>query len=284
MDLSRGPVLILGANGMLGHELMDVFSDLKPIAWDRDQIDITDAAAVQTKLTELKPIAIVNAAAYTAVDQCETEEAVCTAVNGTAVGYLADAAKTIGAKLVHISTDYVFDGTKAEGYTEADVPGIAVNAYGRSKRAGEELLLKNHPDGGYVVRTAWLYGKSGKNFVETMLAVAAQGKKLNVVDDQTGSPTYARDLAQQIRTLLEGDYAAGIYHATNAGQTTWYGFAKEIFARAGVQADLHPCTSAEFPRPAKRPAFSVLLNTRLPALRSWEEGLTTYLASREVMS
>ncbi len=284
MNLSTGPILILGANGMLGHELMDVFADLKPTSWDRDKIDITNAEMVQAKLTELKPVAIINAAAYTAVDQCETEEAICTTVNGTAVGYLADTAKSIGAKLVHISTDYVFDGTKAEGYSEADIPGVAVNAYGRSKRAGEEALITKHPDGGYVVRTAWLYGKSGKNFVETMLAVAAQGKPLKVVDDQTGSPTHARDLAQQIRTLLEGDYAGGVYHATNAGQTTWYGFAKEIFTRAGIQADLTPCTSEAFPRPAKRPAFSVLLNTKLPAMRSWEEGLTAYLASREAVS
>lgn len=271
--------LIIGANGMLGHELAKAFLDWKPFLWDMAEIDITNEAMVNEKIGDLAPELIINAAAYTNVDACETNEAVATKVNGTAVGYLANMAVKLGATLAHYSTDYVFDGTKKEGYGEADEPN-PINAYGRSKLVGERAIqasgLKNY----YIIRPQWLYGKDGKNFVETMLALADKGQPIKVINDQVGSPTYAVDLAKATRELVESKKPSGIYHRTNAGQTSWHDFAQEIFTIFDKQVNLSPCASSEYPLPAKRPAYSALQNTKLEPLRSWQEALRDYAKLR----
>ena len=295
--------LIIGAKGMLGHELAKAFLDWKPYLWDMDEIDITNQAQVNEKISDLGPELIINAAAYTNVDACETNEELATKVNGEAVGYLAEAAVKIGAILVHYSTDYVFDGSKKEGYGEDDEPN-PVNAYGRSKLVGERVILNEakrseesqglstgsfagaQDDGFkyYIIRTAWLYGKDGKNFVETMLSLAEKGQPIKVIDDQMGSPTYAVDLAKATHELVESNQPSGIYHRTGSGQTSWYGFAKEIFTVFNKQVDLLPCTTAEYPLPAKRPAFSVLNSTKLAPMRTWQEALRAYAQERAVDS
>lgn len=251
----------------------------KPFLWDKDEIDITDKSQVSAKITDLAPELIINAAAYTNVDGCETNEDLATRVNGEAVGYLAQMAKEIGAALVHYSTDYVFDGAKKEGYVEVDKPN-PINAYGRSKLVGELSIVNCQLLDYYLIRTAWLFGPKGKNFVETMLALADKGKPIKVVNDQFGCPTYAPDLAQATREIIESKKPFGIYHRTNSGVTTWYEFAKEIFRVFGRQVDLSPCSTADYPTPAKRPAYSVLVSTRLPALRPWPEALAAYKDTR----
>ncbi|MBI1961322.1 MAG: dTDP-4-dehydrorhamnose reductase [Parcubacteria group bacterium] len=274
--------LIVGASGMLGVELAKAFADDKPTLWDIDEIDITDPNQVHDKVGTLAPELIINAAAYTNVDACEENEELATRVNGAAVGHLADVASRLGATLVHYSTDYVFDGSKQAGYSEEDMPN-PINAYGRSKLAGERAIMKaskpltrSSPLSYYLIRTAWLYGHGGKNFVETMLSLAEKGEPIKVVDDQIGSPTYAPDLAQATAELVASKAESGIYHRTNSGITSWYGFAKAIFGVYGKDVDVSPCTTSEYPRPAKRPSYSVLQSTKLPPLRAWQEALGDY--------
>ncbi|MDP3963957.1 MAG: dTDP-4-dehydrorhamnose reductase [bacterium] len=282
MDQSQ--VLIIGAKGMLGKELAGVFSEKDPILWDRDDLDITNEAAVREVLANLKPKLIINAAAYTNVDACETDQETCAKVNGEAVWYLAKTARAIGAAFVHYSTDYVFDGKKEEGYAESDEPINSVNEYGLSKLLGERLL-REEGDAGlryFLIRTSWLFGRYGKNFVSTMLEAAKTRDTLKVVSDQNGKPTCAQDLAVATRQLIEGPYEPGIYHITNEPETTWFGFATEIFnSYASQNPDFKkpvvtPCESSEFPRPAKRPEHSILLNTKFPPLRLWSEALREY--------
>jgi len=279
-------VLIIGANGMLGHELAQTFAKYNPTLWDMSDIDITDKSQVDEKICALNPEIIINAAAFTAVDKCEEQEEIATKVNGEAVGYLVEVAHRLNATLVHYSTDYVFDGEKKEGYVESYVPN-PINAYGRSKLAGEKAmgslgataspLLKY-----YIIRTAWLYGIHGKNFVETMLSMAKAGEPLKVVDDQFGSPTYAPDLAKATLDIVENKKPYGIYHRTNDGETSWYEFAKEIFSVFGVKADLSECTTQEYPTPAKRPKYSVMVSTKLEPLRPWQEALQDYKQSKNI--
>jgi len=229
----------------------------------------------------LAPALVLHAAAWTDVDGAEADEAAATRVNGTGAETLALACAKTGARLIHVSTDYVFAGDATEPYPE-DGPINPINAYGRSKLAGERAVLETLPETGYVVRTAWLYGRHGKNFVTTMLRLAQERETLDVVDDQLGQPTWSLDLARRIVELAELGEAgapAGVYHGTNSGQTTWYGLAREIFAEAGLDAGrVRPTTSDRFVRPAKRPAYSVLGHDRwaaagLPPLRHWKEAL-----------
>jgi len=288
-------VLILGAQGMLGHELATIFKGFKPILWDRPELDITNKAQVNVKLTEIRPDLVINAAAYTAVDDCETNRGLADKINGAAVGYLAQACKKISAILVQYSTDYVFSGRKKTGYQEKDKPKTPVNYYGVSKLLGEKNLQK-YTDKFYLIRTSWLYGKYGKNFVATMLDLAKKqiagelAAPLKIVNDQFGKPTYARDLAKRTRELVESQKPFGIYHATNeAGPEgiSWYDFARGIF-REAVKLKLlvkmpkiKPCTSGEFLRPARRPKYSMLVNTKLPRSRTWQVALREYLFSTE---
>ncbi len=267
---------MLGSQGMLGHDLVTTLSKEHTVtAWTRSDLDTTRESDVTEKITALHPDIIINATAYTNVDQAESEEAQATLVNGTAVGYLAHVAQMLDIPLVHYSTDYVFDGLQAEGYTEDDTTN-PINAYGRSKLAGEEAIVNTNTLSYYIIRTSWLYGHHGKNFVETMLSLAEKGEPLKVVDDQIGSPTYTKDLAEATLAIINTSKPFGIYHITNSGYTSWYAFAKAIFDVYGKTVDIQPCTTADFPRPAKRPAFSVLQSTKLEPLRSWEDALLAY--------
>ena len=295
----RGKILILGAKGMLGRELAVVFNDQKPVLWDKEDFDITDRKEVFKKIFDLKPDVIINVAAYTAVDDCETNQELAMKVNGEAVKYLMESASDASAVFIHYSTDYVFDGKNCRGYKENDEPRNPVNAYGASKLLGENYIKNFYAKYQiqdtkyYLIRTSWLYGKYGKNFVNTISELLKKRDQIKVVDDQRGKPTYAYDLAVRTRELLEGDYVSGIYHITNETENrekgvSWYDFAKEIFLinrekmgpagrQAGKNKEIMPCASREFLRPAKRPKWSALVNTKLPLMRNWREALKDYL-------
>lgn len=269
-------ILVTGAAGMLGRDLQRAFAGHEVTAHGRADLDVTDAAAVLDAVAGHD--VVVNAAAYTKVDDAESDEQAAYAVNALAAGHLAAAAAAHGARLVQVSTDYVFDGTATEPYAEQH-PRNPVSAYGRTKAAGEQLALAGNPGRTFVVRTAWLYGEHGPNFASTMLRIAGQRESWNVVDDQVGQPTWTLDLATRIVELVERDAPAGIYHGTNSGRTSWFGFARAVLEEAGLDPErIRPTTSAEFVRPAPRPAFSVLgheawHDAGLPPMRDWREAL-----------
>lgn len=274
-------LLVTGSYGQLGRALLRIAAErgIETVGHDLDTLDITDPEAVRAEAARVQPTTLVNCAAYTAVDRCEEDEATATAINGTAVGHLVDACDSIGARLIHISTDYVFDGRSPRPYREDD-PVAPASAYGRSKLAGERLALASPRS--LVVRTAWLYGIGGSNFVEAIRRqVDAATAELRVVADQRGCPTFCDDLATAVLALGASD-AAGVLHAVNGGTTTWHGFAAEIVRRLGATIPVQPVTTAEVPRPAPRPAYSVLDTSRLTgilgsALPPWQDGLARYL-------
>lgn len=270
-------ILIVGGKGMLGSMLAEVFADMQPTSWDKEDIDITGAEQTREKIRQLRPEVIINAAAYTDVDGAEEHQDVAFAVNEDGVRNLAAAASEIDAIMVHYSTDYVFPGDKKAGYAEDDSPGPAVNVYGASKLAGERALVAERPKF-YLQRTAWLYGPNGKNFVQTMRELAESRDFLTVVNDQFGSPTYTKDVALATRTMITERYPFGIYHTANEGVASWYDFASRIFQLTYTHVDIKPATSDEFPRLAKRPTYSVLLNTKGPKMRPWQKALEDYLA------
>ena len=266
--------LITGAGGMLGQDLRAALAEAGEndvLTATHATLDITDPVAVQAAADGGR--FVLNAAAWTDVDGAEADEKAATAVNGDAVRNLAAAA---GRRLIHISTDYVFDGRATTPYAE-DAPPSPVNAYGRGKAVGERHVLDA---GGYVVRTAWLYGAHGPNFVRTMLRLAAERDTIDVVDDQTGPPTWSWALARQVVALARSGAAPGAYHGTAAGSTTWFGLAQAVFAEAGLNpARVRPTTSDRFPRPAQRPAYSVLSHQRwassgVAPLPDWRPMLT----------
>ncbi len=269
-------ILILGAKGMLGHDLVEVFSNHEIIGWDIDDLDLTNFSLVGEKITKLKPELIINAAAYTAVDDAETNREIAMEINGEAVGNLAKIAQKLNIPIVHYSTDYVFNGENREGYKEDERQIAPLNVYGESKALGEKLLQEN-TDKFYLIRISWLYGKNGKNFVETMLKLAKEKDELGIVNDQTGCPTYTKDVALKTKEIIEDELPFGIYHSTNSGKATWYEFAKKIFELAKVNIKVKPIPTKAYPTPAKRPKNSILLNTKLKPLRSWEEALAEYL-------
>jgi len=278
--------LVTGAGGMLGRELVPVLraAGAAVTAADRATLDITDPAAVAGAVAGHD--IVVNTAAWTDVDAAEADEPAATVVNGDAVAGLARACAGAGAVLVQLSTDYVFPGTATAPYPEG-APTDPANAYGRSKLAGERAVREVLPGTGYVVRTAWLYGRHGRNFVTTVLRLAGQRETLDVVDDQHGQPTWARALARQLAGLgaaaLAGTAPAGFYHGTAAGQTSWYGLARAVFAGAGLDPDrIRPTSSAAFPRPARRPGYSVLGHDRwaaagVPVQPAWHAQLAEAL-------
>lgn len=272
-----GKILLFGAYGMLGTALRDQLHNYTIITPRHSDVDITNQTAVWQCIEQYQPTIIINAAAYTKVDDCEWNKTIARCVNGVAPGYMAEGAKHCGAQLIQYSTDYVFSGTKSVGYTENDVPDQPVNMYGASKLIGEQAILQQMMERFTIIRTAWLYGQGGQNFVDTMLRLGREKTELKVVNDQHGSPTYTVDLAVATRTLLEQQLPTGIYHLTNAGYCTWYDFALEIFRLAQLNVRVQPCSSAEYPRPAKRPLYSKLINTKLPQLRSWQEALADYI-------
>lgn len=270
-------ILIVGSHGMLGQDLMAAFKNHEVIGWRSNDLDISNSEQVQKKIKELKPKVVINAAAYTAVDNCETNRVLAMKVNGEGPGNLAKICKEIGAILVHYSTDYIFNGQKKDGYTENYNQIDPLNVYGESKALGEKLVKENC-DQYYILRISWLYGKNGKNFVDTMLKLGAEKKELKVVNDQHGSPTYTVDVAQRTKEIIETIKPAfGTYHTTNSGSCTWYEFTKEIFKLKKISCHVVPCSSAEYPRPAIRPSYSILLNTKLPPMRKWEDALKEYL-------
>jgi dTDP-4-dehydrorhamnose reductase len=272
--------LVTGAGGMLGTDLVaTVASRGEPVTgMDRAGLDVTDAAAVTDAIARGRPDVVVNCAAWTAVDDAEAAEELALAVNGPGVANLAAACARSAARLVQVSTDYVFAGDAGRPYAEDDVPAPRT-AYGRTKLAGERAVLGQLPGSGYVVRTAWLYGAHGPNFVRTMIKLEDQRPTVDVVDDQHGQPTWTVDVARQIIALVHSTAGPGIYHATSSGQTTWFGLAREIFALLGADpARVRPIPSGALPRPAPRPARSVLGHdawTRpgIPPIGEWRAAL-----------
>jgi dTDP-4-dehydrorhamnose reductase len=268
--------LITGAAGMLGADLQRALAGREVTALSRADLDVTDLDAVRAAVRGHD--AIINAAAYTKVDDAETNEELAYAVNATGTQNLAIAAAEAKAKLVTVSTDYVFRGDGTSPYEE-NAQRDPINAYGRTKAAGEELALAAHPDGTYIVRTAWLYGADGPNFAKTMVRLAGSHETLSVVADQLGQPTWSGDLAERIVALLDSDAPAGIYHGTNSGEATWFEFAKAVFSEAGLNPDrVTPTDSAQFVRPAPRPSYSVLGHSAwqaagLSPMRDWKEAL-----------
>ncbi len=263
-------ILLTGARGQLGSAFIDAApGDWQLIPTDRSTLDLTDSAALRRFVADTAPDVIVNCAAYTDVDGAQTDEATCWAVNAGVPEVLAESP----ARLIQVSTDYVFDGTATQPYPE-DSPISGLGVYGRSKAAGELAVAGR----AVVVRTAWLYGSSGSNFVKTILRAASAGKALKVVDDQVGQPTYAPDVAEQIVALIRAEVPPSVYHATNSGQTSWFGFACQILKDWGIDAEIEPVGSEAFPRPAPRPRYSVLGHDAWAAdglhpLRGWQEAL-----------
>jgi dTDP-4-dehydrorhamnose reductase len=274
-------VLVTGAAGMLGRDLMLAAGNAghDVVGFGRAELDITDAAALAKKFDLERPDVVINSAAWTDVDGAEEAEEAAFAVNGTGAGNVAAAAAEVGAPVVHVSTDYVFDGAKGSPYVESDQPA-PLSAYGRTKLAGEEATAaanKRH----FIVRSAGLFGVGGRNFVETMLRLAADHGEVLVVRDQVGSPTYTWHLAYGIVRLIEGvEY--GIHHMAAAGQCSWYEFAREIFEQAHVECKVLSATTEMLGRPAPRPAFSALTSQREHAitLPDWHDGIAGYLAQR----
>jgi dTDP-4-dehydrorhamnose reductase len=275
-------LLVTGAGGMLGRDLMLAAGNAghDVVGFGHRELDVADAAAVAKKVDLERPDIVINSAAWTAVDDAETSEQAAFAVNGTGAGNVAGAAAEVGAAVVYVSTDYVFDGAKGEPYVESDQPA-PLSAYGRTKLAGEEATAaanKRH----FIVRSAGLFGVNGSNFVATMLRLAQTQNEVTVVRDQVGSPTYTWHLAYGIVRLIEGiEY--GIHHMAAAGRCSWYEFAREIFEQAKVECSVLSITTAEFGAAAPRPAFSALTSQREHAIRlpSWHDGLAGYLAQRE---
>lgn len=312
-------VLVTGANGMLGQDLCPILEDVGAfvIETDVDTLDITDAKTVEKVLTDIHPDMVVHCAAYTNVDKAEEDLKTAELINVTGTENIAESCAKLGITLVYISTDYVFDGTKTEPYTPEDRAN-PINNYGMTKYEGEEVV-RSLCEKYYIARTSWLYGHHGKNFVETMLAAAgvkpesvhesetsraehndtavatkAEAKgaeqsliaqaenielpEIKVVDDQIGCPTWTVELANGIIKLLSKPY--GTYHVCGSGHATWYEFAKEIFAQSGLNVNLQPCSTDEFPRPAKRPKYSIMANDGI--CRNWQAALKDYLELREV--
>ncbi len=274
-------VLVTGAGGMLGQDMVSAAAAARHdvTAATHSELDITDAAAVERAFAEAEPEVLVNCAAWTDVDGAEDNEADATALNGEAARILAAAAAAADAAVVYPSTDYVFDGTAAEPYTVAAQTG-PISAYGRSKLAGEQATMAANPRH-FIVRTSWVFGPYGRNFVETMLGLGRERGEVNVVNDQIGCPTYTGHLASGLTALIDSSFY-GIHHMAGAGACSWYDFAVEIFKQAGVECQVLSMTSDMLDRPAPRPAFSVLESEREHPvlLPGWHDGLADYLAER----
>ncbi len=271
--------------------------DFEMYAFDKEEVDITNAKSVTAAFKRISPDFLINCAAYTAVDDCESNKKEAFRVNARAAGVVAEVCKEENATLIHFSTDYVFDGENPEGYSEDDECS-PINIYGETKRAGEELIMSTL-DEHYIIRTSWLFGEGGKNFVDTMIDLGKTRDELKVVNDQIGSPTYTNDLCKAVIKYFLRPYLAevpthhvrsfnteeefgerqdfGVYHLTNSETCSWFEFAKEIFGLMNIDVKIDAVDSGEFKRPAKRPHCSVLKNTKLPELRRWHEALEIYL-------
>ncbi len=274
--------LVAGAAGMLGSDVMLAAANAGHVVvgFGHSELDVTDAAAVEAKLEAERPDVVINCAAWTDVDGAEEAEEEAMAVNGSGAGNLAAAAAAVEATIVYVSSDYVFDGAKRAPYVESDQPA-PLSAYGRTKLAGEEASAVANPRH-FIVRSSWLFGIAGPNFVETMLRLAADHGEVLVVRDQVGSPTYTWHLAHSIVRLVEG-LEHGIHHMAAAGACSWYEFAREIFEQAEVECKVLSATTDMLGRPAPRPPYSALVSQREHAigLPRWQDGLAGYLAQRE---
>lgn len=313
--MQKKKVLVVGAKGMLGQELAAVYKKSKKyevIAWDREDIDITDKKQVEEKITALKPDVIFNAAAYNAVDKCETDKeeyAKAKKLNGDAPGYLAKIAKKIGATLVHYSTDYVFNGMPdfpeptgctgmcgscglhegflpELGFDENAIPG-PIQKYGKTKLMGEDAVQK-YGEKWFIIRIQKLFGKPAKiegakrSFFDLMIEAGKKNNEVRVVDEETACFTYAPDLAKQSYKIIENELPHGIYHVSNPGACTWYEAVVELYKMAKIKAKVIPVSGEEFPRPAKRPYVSTLINTKIAPMRSWKAALKEYLKNAKL--
>jgi dTDP-4-dehydrorhamnose reductase len=278
-------ILITGGGGMLGHALADLLISrgCRPISPTHQELDIADQSALKKTFADHKPTLVLNCAAFTKVDLCEQEKEKAYAINGHAVGHLASLCRASKAPLVHVSTDFVFDGSLRRPYLPTD-PVNPLSAYGKSKLLGEQELQKNAPARWLIVRTAWVYGRHGANFPRTMVQAAQAGRPLSVINDQVGAPTYAVDLATAILDLLDSG-AAGLWHVTNSGHTTWYDFARAALEEFGLPTEITPLTSSEWaqkrPTSALRPSYSILdlepLHRQIgKSMRPWRDALADY--------
>jgi dTDP-4-dehydrorhamnose reductase len=277
-------VLVTGAKGQLGTDLLLLLSDrgYEVYGYGREELDITNCDQVKRVIFEVHPDVVIHAAAYTKVDLAESETDLAYLINAYGTRNVAVASETVNAKLVYISTDYVFDGTANTPYNEFSATNPQ-SVYGKSKLAGEQFVRDLHSKF-FIVRTSWVYGKHGNNFVKTMLKLAKERNELMVVNDQVGCPTYTVDLANCILDLIQTD-KYGIYHVSNTGQCSWYEFAKAIFEEAGVNVKVNPCTTKDFPRLAPRPSYSVFDHMALRLngfnnVRDWKKALKDYFKDK----
>jgi dTDP-4-dehydrorhamnose reductase len=276
-------ILVTGANGQLGRELQVLatsFPALDFLFFDRAALSIADPDAINTFFARERPAYCINCAAYTAVDKAESEKESAFLINADAVGYLATACRNTGARLIHISTDYVFDGHSATPLKEGDPTG-PINTYGASKLEGERQAFRNNPHATLIIRTSWVYSEFGNNFVRTMIRLMKERPSINVVSDQVGSPTYAADLAAAILHILTApSFIPGLYHYSNEGRISWYEFALAIRELIGSTCEVNPIPTAQYPTPAKRPRFSLLDKSLISAtyhlaIPEWQPSLIT---------
>ncbi|MCU5096593.1 dTDP-4-dehydrorhamnose reductase [Bacillus wiedmannii] len=274
-------VLVTGAKGQLGQDVLCLLENQpwEVFGFGRKELDITNEEQVCEKVLSIKPDIIIHTAAYTQVDQAESDEETAFKVNAEGTKYLAQAAEAVGAKFCYVSTDYVFDGTKDTPY-KADDQTNPQTVYGKSKLVGEQYT-QEYCSKSYIVRTSWVFGLYGNNFVKTMLRLAEENKELGIVHDQVGSPTYTTDLAKFIISLVQTD-KYGVYHGSNSGVCSWYEFAKEIFEQSNIEIEVNPLTTEDFPRPATRPKYSVLNkgmveDNGFEAFQDWKEALKDFL-------
>jgi|ERR1051326_5723506 dTDP-4-dehydrorhamnose reductase len=281
--MDKGKILILGAKGMLGGQLLKVFAG-DAVGWDREDLDVTDFKKLESKLLEVMPGAVINCVAYNDVDGAETKKELALKLNAEVPGELARICNNQNIPIVHFSTNYVFNGEKGE-YKEDDQPN-PLSVYAESKYQGE-MAVQNNTVKFYLVRTAVIFGPKGeselskKSFVDLMLSLVNNSPVVKAVADEINSITYVVDLAGQIKLLLSRKLPFGIYHVTNYGQASWYDFSKEIFRDSNKVVEVLPVSSAEFRRPAVRPKKAVLVNTKLPQLRSWQEALAEFLKAHQ---
>jgi len=274
-------IVVTGAGGMLGRDVLRAcdHAGVDCVGLPRTELDVTDPQASVETIGTYRPDAVINCAGWTDVDEAEQDEAAARALNGGGAGNVARACALAGAHLVHVSTDYVFDGTATRPYVESD-PVAPLGAYGRTKLEGERRVAEELPSAA-IARSAWLFGTAGRNFVDTMLRLAADRGEVTVVDDQVGCPTWTGHLAPALLALAAAPSLAGVFHVAGAGQCSWHDFALEIFAQAGVECRVHRGSSADLDRAAPRPAWSVLGTERDgPQLPDWTEGLAGFLAER----
>ena len=273
-------ILVTGSNGQLGKELQElaeVYPQFKFVFASREDLKLHHYGLVENFFIGIKPQYCINCAAYTAVDKAESEQDMAMLVNGEAVGHLAAVCKKYHTKLIHISTDYVFNGESETPYNEDAVTG-PINTYGRSKLLGEQLCMQEYEDA-IIIRTSWVYSQFGNNFVKTMMRLMSERNEINVVNDQIGSPTYAADLAKAILDIIaSGKWESGIYHYSNEGKISWYEFALAIKKMIGSSCKVHPIPTSAYPTPAKRPHYSLLDKSKITAtygvaIPDWERSL-----------